>query len=286
MPRKSKATATTIEQDPFATAQLLCPKSSPYLLIFPSQANCFSSETFSPDETQGRIQEADVLKVLKSLRKSKYSRTSKNHWNSKTLAFLFVTFFFFVAVMVSFAMELIESGSIVFLLAGLFVAFLIVSGCINCLLWKLKKKRTAYLAHREADFNKRLQELNEKEFSAKQVRWVSGRYGAWLELHLEFMRPEGASQEEESSGETEKRKEEIRKAMIRNMRKKTQDEYGGDSSRSEYHQIVKAEEVKLQVVLEGEESDLSDSDGDGEEEEEDEEAGSSISSVSSVSNQE
>ena len=271
------ASSTNSNQDPFTSAQLQRPASTGYVLVFPFELGQFTSEGFKPASAEKRVTEDDLKRVFGELTKSVFYDSSGSRWGTRGLVFVFMTTFFLLTLGVLFGVYSSFGDNIFVMIGALLASFLLMSGCMSYSFKRISKKRTAYLAHREADFNKRLQELNEKEFSAKQVRWVSGRYGAWLELHLEYL------ESEDSMRQTDQKQIEFKKA---DTRKPSEVVYGAESSRSEYQKIVKAEEVEVHVVPE-DGSDSSDDDSSSHSESQnnddgdnvDEEVGSSISSA-------
>ena len=178
------------QPDPFTIAQMQRPKTSWNVITFPFELGRFSTEEFDEAKTEGKVTNKDVEQVINSLKESKYYKPLNNKWLSRIMVLGLVVVFLPITIGISLGAQFVLGDNIFLLIIAIFAAFLAVTWCINYCFASAYKNRERYLMDRETDFERRLEDLNDTDFAAREVSWIAGRYGAWVCLKLHFL-PDG-----------------------------------------------------------------------------------------------
>lgn len=180
------------------------PQSTYSRIVFPwdQLSKQFTKHEFNPVQTQDRISEDDIDRVLNSLKKSKDYLPNQSKWLTCGICSFMILFFLYIfAVVAIFGRRNSkdddnegrrrdrhneeEDGEVavtVFIMLGV-VGFLVATCCITSI---AEKKYKAAMKRRMDDFNNIFKDFNQNEFKAKDVEWKVGNYGAWVTLELNY----------------------------------------------------------------------------------------------------
>lgn len=180
------------------------PHSTSSRIVFPwdQLSQSFSQHDYNPIATQGVVSEEDVTRVLNSLKSSKDYIPKRNKCLQCSIFLCFVLYFAYIFLVVSIGGkgdkddkddrrdgmrhnkdEDTKVGHLVAIFLGVFV-FILAICCIGS---KIEKQFKESLDRRMKDFEGVLRDFNENEFSARDVEWKVGNFGAWITLELNYV---------------------------------------------------------------------------------------------------
>lgn len=156
------------------------PSSSKRAIVFPWLTNKYSKEDLNPVHIEGRVTEAEIDEVLSKLQNHKLANP-----NTRTLYLLIIPCVLLISFML--LILFVKGGppkiSKAYRIAAtslVILSFLLFCGCFansserNFRRWK----------EREVAFDEILDQVNEKEFGERGIRWRVGKFGAWVILEL------------------------------------------------------------------------------------------------------
>lgn len=203
MPRRGGRAALT----PFQIAMVQRPQSNTCRIVFPWLFGRYSKSEFNRMLCQGRVTENDVDRVINELKKSpNYKPTMSCGKVCLMVLGLLGGLFLMISTLLFFLVTLIGSigGETITdetgeskrvqkespnpIIYAILPIGLIASCCMMiCCNLTVRKQYNKRIEKREIELGKILNDLNEKEFSSKQVSWRIGRLGAWVSLELDFV---------------------------------------------------------------------------------------------------